>query len=132
MQDARKYTINQHAPGELVAFLSAISLSERSPALPIVRNTIGSLGDGRLKNVPEVRAQVPKLVPGNVVFSLYGQRALVFRLIVCRHEVGNDPENPLRHFVIGLFILWISGRFRSGISLYLGLGAIWFILSEHG
>jgi hypothetical protein len=130
VQHARKDAVDQHAAGELITLLSTIAFAEGSPPLAIVRNTVRGLGNGSLKDVADVRAQVPKLVPGNVVFLLHGQRSLIFRLIVGGHKVWNDPEDALGDFVLGFFILGIYSRRRPGVGRHLWLRTIGLLLGK--
>ena len=132
MEQGGQGAIDEHAARELIAFLSSKTLAEGVPALAVVGQSIGGLGDARLEDIAVVGARIDELVPGDTPFVARRQWALIFLHVVGGHEVGNDPKNALGDFVAEFFVLRIDlgfggirrscwGRRRSG-SFRLRLG----------
>lgn len=112
MEKSGKSTVDEHAAGELVALLSANPSAEGVPALTVVGESIGGLGDTGLQDVAIVSAGVPKLVPGDVPFFAGGEWSLVLLDVICGHEIGNDPEDALGDFVAKFLVQRIDFRRR--------------------
>jgi hypothetical protein len=118
------------APVKLIALLGGVSFAKRAPALAVPRNAIGGLRNAGLQKIPNMCADIPRLVPSNVEFLLGSKRAEILRLIVGSHEVGDNPENSLGNFVV-CFLVFVSGvsfgRTLRGLRGF-WLRGVWFFL----
>src|SRR5208283_3952738 len=139
VQHCWQNSINYVAARELIALLSQVALPESTPAFSVVRNPIRRLRNPRLNQIAKMGAFVEELVPRDIEFLLWRKRPLVFRLVVGGHEIGNDPEDPLGHFILGMAVFRVSLRICLGSrrwsgalrgDLELGLRTIWFFVSE--
>lgn len=141
VQGGWQYSVDYEAPRELVTLLGQLSFSECTPALSIVGNPIRRLRNPRLDQIAKMRALVKELVPCDIELLLGGERPLVFRLVVGRHEIGNDPEDPLGHLILGfaVFLVRLRGRLGSrrwsGVlrgCLEFGFRAVWLFVTIEG
>src|SRR5208282_28351 len=112
VQGGWQYSVNYEASRELVALLGQVSFSECTPAFSIVGNPIRRLRNPRLDQIAKMRALVKELVPCDIELLLGGERPLIFWLVVGRHEIGDDPEDPLGHLIFrfSAFLVRLRGR----------------------
>jgi hypothetical protein len=70
MQELGHYAVNQKTTRELISLLRQESLTERSPTLPVVRNSVRCLRNGGLNQVSQMCTRIGELMPGDVVLLL--------------------------------------------------------------